>query len=134
MTDIFTKGKRSEIMSKIKGKNTGIEKLGRKMLKKTSIKGFSSGDKVFGKPDIIFENKKVAIFLDGKFWHGYRFDDWKSKIPEFWRLKISKNISRDKKVNRKLRNDGWKVLRFWDIKIKKQPNKFVDRIKKVLNE
>lgn len=132
MMDIFTKKKRSEIMSKIKGKGTKIENTAFGLLKKESIKGFSRGDDIFGKPDMVLRKDKIAVFLDGKFWHGYKFGEWKSRIPEFWKLKISRNISRDKKVTRKLRKEGWTVLRFWDVQIKKHPEKFVDKISKVL--
>ncbi len=132
--DIFTKKKRSEIMSKIKSKGTKVEKFAFRLLKKEGIAGFSRGDDIFGKPDMVFRKNKIAVFLDGKFWHGYGFDEWKSKIPEFWRLKISRNISRDRKVNRKLKKDGWEVLRFWDVQIKKHPEKFVDKISKVLRK
>ena len=76
---------------------------------------------MFGKPDIVFTGKKVTVFCDSEFWHGY---DWENKKKfkshqEFWIQKIERNIERDKKVNDELKNTGWTVLRFWGNNIKK---------------
>lgn len=127
-TDIFSKKKRSEIMSKIKGSRTGIEiKLGR-ALRTAELKGFRYQPKMREHPDFVFERHKIAIFCDGSFWHGYQFDKWSRKLSPFWLKKISSNIVRDKKVTRKLRGSGWKVLRFWDWEIEGRLDKVMRKI------
>jgi DNA mismatch endonuclease (patch repair protein) len=119
MTDIFSKEKRSQIMSKIKGKNTGIEKKMLLELKKAKLNGFKYQKRMLGNPDFIFEKQKIAVFCDGDFWHGYGFSRWKNKLNKFWSDKIFCNIKRDKLVRRKLKKEGWSVIRFWEHEIDK---------------
>ena len=120
--DVFTKKKRSDIMSRIRAKNTGIEKTVFSYLRKEKIYFQKHYDKIAGKPDIALPSKKLAVFINGDFWHGYRFFEWKERIPqEYWRSKIENNIARDKKNYRKLRRMGWKVLRIWGHDIRKNP-------------
>ena len=76
---------------------------------------------VFGKPDIVFRKQKVAIFCDSEFWHGKKYlngEKFKTNA-RFWETKIKRNIGRDKEVNESLKSEGWTVLRFWDIEIRK---------------
>ena len=131
MPDKFDKKTRSTIMSKIRAKNTSLEVNFRKLLWKYGLKGYRIHYKLPGKPDIVFVSKRIVIFLDGDFWHGY---NWKKlgKIPpkEYWQDKIQKNIDRAKKYNRMLRKDGWNVLRFWEHELKKNPEKCIKKIKK----
>ena len=131
--DIFSKAKRSEIMSKIKSKNTGPEKLIKKAMIKGKIGGFVRGDKVFGRPDFIFPKHKLAVFIDGKFWHGYKYSEIKNKLTPYWKEKLSKNIRRDKVVNARLKKEGWNVIRFWDYEVKKDSERCVGIIKRVIN-
>jgi len=132
MTDKFDKETRSAIMSKIKSKNTSLEINFRKLLWKHGLRGYRVHYNLPGKPDIVFVSKRIAIFLDGDFWHGY---NWKKlgKIPpkQYWQKKIQKNIDRDKKYNRILRSDGWTVLRFWEHEIKDDPEKCIKKIKQI---
>ena len=65
-----------------------------------------------GKPDIVFTKRKIAIFIDGDFWHGYRFPTWKDSLSDFWQKKIEQNRIRDRKNFNKLRKRGWKVIRY----------------------
>ena len=131
--DIFSKAKRSEIMSKIKSKNTGPEKLIKKAMITGKIGGFVRGDKVFGRPDFIFPKSKLAVFVDGKFWHGYKYLKLKNKLTPYWKEKLSKNIKRDKIVNARLKKDGWNVVRFWDYEVKKDSERCIGIIKKMIN-
>jgi DNA mismatch endonuclease (patch repair protein) len=87
-----------------------------------------------GKPDIVFTKAKVAVFIDGDFWHGYRFPAWEHKVSEFWRKKISKNRDRDKKNSNKLRKMGWRVIRIWKHEIDKNIDDCIDRIVSVVLE
>ena len=86
---------------------------------------------IYGKPDIAFPKKKIAIFCDSEFWHGYDWAKQKEKFKNnkaYWFKKIEKNIDRDKKVNQKLTDEGWIVLRFWGKEIKKDLNKCIEKI------
>ncbi|VVB67028.1 DNA mismatch endonuclease Vsr [Candidatus Norongarragalina meridionalis] len=118
-------------MSKIKGKGTKPEKVLKKILNKARI-GFRTYADAPGKPDFVLTKKKIAIFVDGKFWHGYRFATWKNKLTPFWLDKITENMRRDKKNDRLLRKMGWEVLRFWDFEIMKNPEKCIGKIKRTL--
>jgi DNA mismatch endonuclease (patch repair protein) len=127
--DIFAKKKRSQIMSRIKGKDTGIERDLASAMKIAGLNGVVYQKKMLGKPDFVFEKQKIAVFCDGDFWHGYRFATWKNKLDPFWFNKISTNMKRDKKINRKLRMEGWIVLRFWGHQIQKNPKNCIAKIR-----
>ena len=81
-----------------------------------------------GRPDIVFRRIKIAVFIDGDFWHGWRFPLWKHKLSEKWQEKISATRERDQRKFRKLRRLGWKVLRIWEHEIERDPEECVDRI------
>jgi len=137
MTDIFSKSKRSEVMSLIKGKNTKPELALRKLLSSTLYpRGYRYRihyKKVIGSPDVAFVGQKLAVFVDGTFWHGYDFKKRKLKLTdEFWLAKITRNIARDKKVNRTLKKSGWRVARFWEHDLKKNPERILREIEKHL--
>lgn len=137
--DVFSKKKRSEIMSKIRSKDTKLEK---DFLKLISSALYPKGmryrkhyAKLPGKPDVAFVNKKVAVFIDGDFWHGYKFTAQKQRLPKkYWIKKIENNIARDRKINRELKKAGWKVVRIWEHEIKKDAAKAVLKIEKALQE
>ena len=122
--DTVSKAKRSKIMAAVKGKgNRSTEWKIRSRLISAGISGWSLHNKnLFGTPDFTFEKQKVAVFLDGCFWHGCKSC---KNIPtsnrKFWLQKIEQNKKRDRLVNKKLRRMGWKVVRFWEHKIKKNP-------------
>ena len=91
--------------------------------------------KVFGKPDIVFLGKKVAVFCDSEFWHGYDWENKQKEIKtrrEFWIPKIERNIQRDIEVTRLLESEEWTVLRFWGNEIKNNLDECVDRIEKIV--
>lgn len=120
--DKFSKEKRSEIMSKIKGKNTKDEVLLAKALWNRGHRYRKDNRSVFGRPDLTFKKYRIAIFVDGEFFHGYNWEDRKTKIHsnrDYWIPKIERNMQRDKDVNQHLLSDGWKVIRFWSHFIKK---------------
>jgi len=130
MADIFTPEKRSWVMSRIRSKDTKIEKKTASMLRKNKIR-YRRFPKVFGSPDFVVE-KKVLVFCDGDFWHGYRYDKKKKPPKKFWRDKIERNMERDRKVTRKLRADGWSVVRLWEHDIEMSPEKCVRKIRRCL--
>ena len=128
---------RSENMRRIKSKNTSIEVLLRKELWKRGLRYRINSKDVFGKPDIVFKSKRLAIFADSEFWHGKQLLEGKY-IPktntDFWVKKISRNIERDAEVNATLKEEGWFILRFWEEDIRKNVSECVDLIEKTLQE
>ena len=108
-------------MSRIKGKNTKIDLEMKKLLAKNKIKS-EMYPKMYGNPDFIITRKKIALFCDGDFWHGYKYFEKKKLAKKFWRDKIEGNMKRDRKVSRRLRREGWSVQRFWEHDIEKRPD------------
>lgn len=133
MADIHTKQQRSKNMAAIKGKNNKSTEIAFvKIFRTNKIKGWRRNNKqLAGSPDFIFPKYKIAIFVDGCFWHKCPkcFIKPKTNI-KFWNKKISENISRDKIVNKLLKKDDWRVLRFWEHQVK---NKSIEKniIKKI---
>lgn len=119
--DIFSKSKRSDVMSKISGKDTKPEILVRKYLFSKGFRYRKNAKDLPGKPDIVLPKYKAIIFVHGCFWHGHE-DCKKSNLPttntEFWREKIGKNIERDKFNLINLNNKGWKVIIVWQCELK----------------
>lgn len=114
--DILTRQKRSILMSRIRSSGSKMETMFVANLRSRCKHRFKVNDHtVFGKPDIVFHNSKVCVFLDSDFWHGWQYSRWKHLLKtDFWRTKIQRNRERDRKVTRKLRHHGWKVLRIWE--------------------
>lgn len=128
---------RSENMRRIKSKDTSIEILLRKELWKRGLHYRKNVKDVFGKPDIVFKGKKLAVFADSEFWHGKYLIE-KKYIPktntEYWVKKITRNIERDKEVVTLLKEEGWTVLRFWESDIRKSTEKCADTIENTLKK
>ena len=122
-------------MQAVKNKGSKIELLLRKELWNRGLRYQLNSKKVYGHPDIVFIGKKVAVFCDSEFWHGYNWEERKNDIKsnrEFWIPKIEKNIKRDKDVNDYLTSNGWKVLRFWGKEITKNVSACADIIEKTI--
>jgi DNA mismatch endonuclease, patch repair protein len=128
MTDIFTPEKRSWIMSRIRGSNTKIDLKMKKLLSDNKY-NFEMYPKMYGNPDFILKRKKIAIFCDGDFWHGYRYHEKKKPAKKYWKEKIEGNMRRDQRYSRKLRRECWSVLRLWEHDIEKNPEKCMRKIK-----
>ena len=131
MSDIFSFQKRSDIMSKIGGKNTKPEILVRKFLFSKGFRYRINVKTLPGKPDIVLPKYKTVIFVNGCFWHGHNCK--KGKLPssniDFWRGKISNNKLRDDKNSDLLIKRGWKVIIIWQCEISKIDNRI-----KILNK
>lgn len=122
-------------MKRVKGKDSQIELILRRELWKRGIRYRKNVSTILGKPDIAFLRKKVAVFCDSEFWHGYDWEHHRNDIKshqDFWIPKIEKNIERDKIVSSQLMQEGWVVLRFWGNDIKKNPSGCADIIEDVL--
>jgi len=135
MVDIFSEKKRSEIMSKIRSKNTKIESLIFKALRRKKIYFQKHYKKIHGCPDIALPKKKKAIFIDGDFWHGKNLKELERRLPKkYWREKIKLNVLRDKKNRKELKKQGWQVLRVWEEDIIKDTPRSIEKIVKFLSE
>lgn len=120
-------------MSQIKSKNTKPERIIFSILEEKGYK-FERHYPIAGKPDIAFPDCKVAVFIDGEYWHGKDFEITKQTMSPFWLKKIRDNIKRDKKNKRKLRNEGWHVMRLWGKKVVKHPERALKRIAKFVKK
>lgn len=122
MTDIVDTQTRSYVMSRVRStqnKSTELKLIS--IFKELNIKGWRRGSKLKGKPDFIFPKNKIAIFVDGCFWHGH---ECRKSIPQtnidYWMTKIAKNKLRDFEVSEYLQNKKWNVIRIWECELKKK--------------
>ena len=116
MADVFTKAKRSELMSRIRGRgNERTELAMLRLLRANKITGWRRHAKLPGRPDFVFRAERVAVFVDGCFWHGGpRCFRLPANNRSFWAKNISENRERDRRVDSQLRRNGWRVLRIWE--------------------
>jgi len=126
MPDIYSKQKRSQIMSKVSGKETKPEIVVRKYLFSKGFRYRKNDKRYSGKPDIVLPKYKTIILVHGCFWHGHSCPA--GKLPEtnknFWKEKINSNVERDKRNNTKLKKLGWNVILIWQCKINTQKKQY----------
>ncbi|AMH94050.1 DNA mismatch endonuclease Vsr [methanogenic archaeon ISO4-H5] len=123
-------------MQAIRCKDTSIELMLRRELWSRGIRYRKNCKDVPGKPDLVFKTKKVAVFCDSEFWHGYDWENQKDRIGtrrDYWIPKIERNMERDREVNSELESMGYTVLRFWGNELKKNLSECADRIESVLS-
>jgi len=128
MPDNLTPEQRKRAMSRVKQQDTDLEVTIRSGLHKLGYRFRKNVRTLPGKPDVVFTKEKVAVFIDGDFWHGYRFPEWEHKVSDFWKIKINRNRARDQKNFRKLRRMGWVVIRLWQHEIRKEPAVCIQQI------
>jgi DNA mismatch endonuclease (patch repair protein) len=135
MPDVFTKAKRSEIMSRIRGHgNKDTEVALMKLLRIHHVTGWRRKQPVFGKPDFVFRTARVAVFVDGCFWHGCpKHCNTPASNRPFWEKKLAANKSRDRRVGRELRKLGWRIVRIWEHDLTKRGAACIRRIKTALS-
>jgi len=116
VADIFTKAKRSAVMAAIRGSGNAATELRMiALMRAHGITGWRRKARVFGKPDFVFRAAKVAVFVDGCFWHGCpRHATQPRTRAAYWAAKFSRNKARDREVVRTLRREGWRVVRVWE--------------------
>jgi len=130
-----TSKQRSALMKKIRSTETTPEIVFRKILWAEGFRYRKNNNKLPGTPDICMPKHELVIFIDGEFWHGYNWKKKKRRIKtnrKYWIPKIEKNMERDKKNAKLLKKEGWKVVRFWEHEIKKNPNKCLDKVKSLI--
>ena len=135
--DKHTPEQRRKNMQAVKNKDSQIELLLRNELWTRGLRYRKNVNRIYGKPDIVFIGKKVAVFCDSEFWHGYNWEERKKDFKshqEFWIPKIERNMERDLEVTAHLESEGWMVIRFWGNEIKKNTVGCADIIEKVLEE
>ena len=122
MADFVSKEKRSKIMSAIRGKGNETTEIALiKLFRRNKIVGWRRNKKLPGSPDFIFPRERLAVFVDGCFWHGHTCLKPRDSLKSgFWREKIERNKKRDKSVNNVLKKRGWKVIRIWECEIQKK--------------
>lgn len=133
MPDVLTREQRSYCMSRIRGKDTAPELVLRKAISSAGLRGYRLHHKLPGKPDMVFPRWKIALFIDGCFWH---------KCPKcfikpatnrkFWMEKLASNRKRDRIINTELKRNGWRVIRIWEHDAQNQKiikSRVIDRIK-----
>ena len=129
MTDIFSKNKRSEIMSKVRSKGSKIEIEFRKKLWQAGFRYRKNATKYFGKPDIVLPKYKTVIFIDSCFWHGCKkHGSMPQTRKRFWETKIERNKERDKVVDKHYEKIGWKKIRIWEHNLKRYSDKEIKGI------
>ena len=134
--DKHTPDQRRRNMQAVKNKDSQIELSLRQELWSRGLRYRKNVNRIYGKPDIVFIGKKVAVFCDSEFWHGYNWEERKKDFKshqEFWIPKIERNMERDAEVTAKLESEGWTVLRFWGNEIKKNTAQCADIIEKAVH-
>lgn len=124
-------------MKQIKNKGSEIENILQKELWRRGLRYRKNVKKIEGKPDIAFIGKKIAVFCDSEFWHGYDWENRKKDFKsnkEFWLHKIERNIQRDIEVTQILEAEGWKVIRFWGKEIKTNLKECADIVERTWKE
>lgn len=135
MVDVFDKKKRSEVMSRIRGRgNRDTELLLARLMRQNHITGWRRHQAIPGKPDFVFRPARLAVFVDGCFWHGCpRHCQMPAANREFWQEKLASNVARDRSVTRLLRHKGWQVVRIWECQLARNPRACISRIRKALD-
>ena len=132
MADMMSKEKRSRLMSRIRGKDTTPELYVHALLQAINFSYERHASDLPGSPDFVFRDEKLAVFVDGDFWHGWRFPVWRHRLALKWREKIAKNRLRDRRDHRCLRRNGWAVIRIWEHQIEEDVVACIERIASAL--
>lgn len=134
MPDFMSPEKRSHVMSCIRSSNTKIEQCVGSMMHRAGLRYRKYVKSLPGKPDFVFSSLGLVIFVDGDFWHGWRFPQWEHKLSPYWKNKIGNRRKRDRRIFAQLRKEGWTVLRIWEHQIKRDPEGVLQRILQVVAE
>ena len=133
MPDNLTVEQRSRAMSRIRGRDTGPELLLRRELWRRGHRGYRLNvHKLPGRPDVAWRKRRVAVFVDGAFWHGHPSAYTPGKSGEYWDAKIARTVARDRAADAAFAEMGWSCLRFWDFEIRRDLDVCLRRIELAL--
>jgi len=132
MADNLTPEQRRKTMAAVKGKNTSLELVVDAELSRLGLHYRRNVNDLPGKPDFVFDEERLIVFVDGDFWHGWRFPSWKHKLQGYWQEKIDRNRKRDRANFRRLRRQGWTVIRVWEHELKRDISRVIARITSML--
>ena len=132
MVDNLTREQRSFTMSRIRSRDTKPELTIRRLVHARGLRFRKHKNGLPGRPDLVFACAKVVVFVDGDFWHGWQFPRWEQKLGPYWKKKIEGNRRRDQRSFRKLRGDGWLVIRIWEHEVDGDAETCVDRIEEAV--
>ena len=127
--DVMSVEKRSALMSRIKGRDTGPEKRMRALLQQLDLEFAEQDRGLPGRPDFVLTDHRLVILVDGDFWHGWQFEAWKHKLAPSWRRKIAANIRRDRRNRIALKAAGWSVMRVWEHQLERSPDNVRRRLR-----
>lgn len=128
MADRLTPERRSRLMSRVRSRNTGIEMAVRRAVHARGLRYRTHVRSLPGTPDLVFAGPRVAVFVDGDFWHGWRFPAWRHTLSPYWVEKIAANRRRDRRNFARLRRRDWLVLRVWGHEVFADAESVADRI------
>lgn len=132
VTDTFTPDQRSRLMSRVRTQGTKPELALRKALWSAGFRGWRCNARsVVGRPDLAWIGRRIAVFVDGAFWHGHPAY-YHGRSGPFWDEKIARNRARDEHVNRELEAAGWTVLRLWDLEVESNLAECVRRVDRLI--
>lgn len=132
MPDNLTPAQRSYAMSRVKNRDTAPEVKVRSALHRRGLRFTKHVRSLPGTPDIVFSKTRVAVFIDGDFWHGFQFRRWENKLTPYWQAKIARNRQRDARTFRALRAMGWRAVRVWTHSVNKDLDGVVARIERLV--
>ncbi len=134
MPDTYPAETRSRVMSRVKGRDTLPELELRRALYRAGLRGWRCHrSSLPGKPDIAFGRVRLAIFVDGGFWHGHPSKYWPGRSGSYWDIKIARNQARDRRVDVELADAGWRSMRLWDFEVERDPDDAAARIAQALD-
>jgi DNA mismatch endonuclease (patch repair protein) len=126
--DNLTREQRSHMMSRVRSKDTRPELIVRKLAHARGLRFRKHCKHLHGCPDLVFARAGVVVFVDGDYWHGWRFPAWRTKLASYWKQKIEGNRRRDRRNFDRLRRGGWVVIRVWEHDVERDAARCVDRI------
>lgn len=132
MPDHMTVAQRSHAMKCVKLKNGPLEQVIQRELRSRGLRFSRNCKWLAGSPDIVFRHERIAIFIDGDFWHGWRLPVWEYKLTAFWKTKLRANRKRDQRNFRRLRTAGWTVIRLWEHQVSDDCGRCIKRIMRAL--
>jgi DNA mismatch endonuclease (patch repair protein) len=133
MADSISPARRSALMARVRTRDTQPELALRRALWRAGLRGWRCHPKgIPGRPDLAWAGRRVAVFVDGAFWHGHPAY-YRGQSGAFWDAKIAKNRERDERVNRQLEGSGWRVVRLWDFEVATDSSACVDRVRSALD-